>query len=668
MEKVLWVMLIVYTCSVSSKEIEDTDQLFTLSLSELMHVSVASKSKQKINYSPSIVSVYLVEQLERFGINSFEGVLDFALNVTLDPGLSGSNIVGIRGLSDARNQKMLLLVDGVPYWMPANGDTSLVAVPFIAIEKIEILRGPASIVYGTNTSAGVINIVTKSTAGSSASTHWSSSGTKKLSTFLSRNTNVGVLNFAVEKKYDSGYDVQVLNSNLPIDFDCFCFPLLPQATTQRKSENTSFYSTFSRDNLRFSLQYFENTKFALESGDVNSPTQIKELGELIAFQNSHSFNDIHLSYFIDWHRFYLSRNVKNILGFLAIPGDGEITYDNDGANNIRWRTGFQMDYSLSQFWQLTTGIEYEARQSDNYKFRDNDNGKVLFSITQPPYNMPFQLESDGSILLQNADKVAEMSQFVQLKYAGENWQSVIGARYVDNNQIGSQFSPALSLNYRISNEAHIKVLYGEGFNSPSLEQMHAHNSFGFPLDVNVKPETTQTFELSYNQTKTNFSQAMSVFQTQVSNLIATSQSTVSNIDYKIKRSGVEYEANYKKHPWNVSANFSYLFQGNKQDEKDLDARFQAKFLANVGASYQMNKHSFGGYLVGVTARAEQPSYQLVNLHYRYYQKDWEAWASVKNLLSDLNIRPNVKNFGKDAIQGADKVNLSIGFEFSIPSF
>lgn len=661
MLKKLLITLYVISLSVHTKV--NANDLFALSLEELLQVNVVSKSKETINTSPGIVSVYYSQQLQSLGINSIEDILSFSLGLSIDYNLTGSSIFSLRGLSDARNQKILLLVNGIPYWMPATGDFSMVAIPFAAVQRVEVIRGPASVVYGTNSSAGVINIVTKTAEKGLVQGYVDSSGNQRLSAYSSAKISNGALNFSIEFKGGTGYSIDTYNTNLPLDFSCFCFPLLAQGESERKSHHTSLYTSYQLDELRVTGQYFEETILAIESGDITSPTDYLLHGELLAFQNKHDFADVSVNYFSDWNRFYGRREVNNILGFLNLAGDGVIDFDNNAKGNTRWRSGINIDYPISTSFLLSGGIEYERRQTENYKFRDEDDGKTLFSITQPPFNLPFQLEDDGSILLIEASRVNEVATYLQLKYTGENWQSVIGGRYVDNSYSVSNFSPRLSLVYALSDTSNIKVLYGEGFNSPSLEKIKARNSFGFPLDVNVGPETTQTFEVSYNHSTQFFNQVLSVYNTIASDLIVTSQESVLNNAQKIYRSGAEYEFTYRAFPVNISGNIAYLSQGNQESEKDIGVYYQAKWLAKIGVDYQLGNHSIGAYMLSSSERAQISDYQLLNIHYQQRINDWQWFVTLKNLLNDPNLRPNIKNYGADIIQGVDDANLTVGLKY-----
>ena len=94
-------------------------------------------------------------------LRSLSDILSFFPGFVVNEPLIGQPVVQIRGLADINNQKILFLIDDTPYWLAANGSIPLLGIPFELIEKVEVIRGPGSVIYGTNASAGVIKVVTR---------------------------------------------------------------------------------------------------------------------------------------------------------------------------------------------------------------------------------------------------------------------------------------------------------------------------------------------------------------------------------------------------------------------------------------------------------------------------------------------------------------------------
>ncbi|WP_257458627.1 TonB-dependent receptor [Archangium lipolyticum] len=139
----------------------------SLSLEELLQVELSAPSKrlQKAREAPGVASVVTREQLQRFGWTTLEDIL------ISQPGFFAShdyerNTVGARGLWEGwNNNHLLLLVDGVPM---NDNDTAAAftwdITPLFLVKSVEILRGPASSLYGSSAIHGVIAINTLSSA------------------------------------------------------------------------------------------------------------------------------------------------------------------------------------------------------------------------------------------------------------------------------------------------------------------------------------------------------------------------------------------------------------------------------------------------------------------------------------------------------------------------
>jgi outer membrane receptor for ferrienterochelin and colicin len=144
------------------------DSLYSLSLEELMNIdiTVASKKAEKIADAPGVISVLTREDIERFGGISLKDLLERVPSLTT---LSGSftdrNAVASRGdMVKSTSSHVLILINGRPTREIGEGgivSEMLAAFPVNIIERIEVIRGPGSVLYGSNAMSAVINIVTR---------------------------------------------------------------------------------------------------------------------------------------------------------------------------------------------------------------------------------------------------------------------------------------------------------------------------------------------------------------------------------------------------------------------------------------------------------------------------------------------------------------------------
>ncbi|MCX7676257.1 MAG: TonB-dependent receptor, partial [Alteraurantiacibacter sp.] len=145
--------------------VAEVDRLLSLSLEALMEipVTISTSSKQKRSKAPSIVSVITAEDILATGATDLMDVLQSVPGVYVKRNLFGFKpLITFRGASGTN---VLLMINGAPVkdliWSPG---IYWKGVPANQIERIEIIRGPGSALFGSDASAGVINVITK-TAG-----------------------------------------------------------------------------------------------------------------------------------------------------------------------------------------------------------------------------------------------------------------------------------------------------------------------------------------------------------------------------------------------------------------------------------------------------------------------------------------------------------------------
>jgi outer membrane receptor protein involved in Fe transport len=137
-----------------------------LTLEQLMDMRVISTTKMgsmPIDKAPGVIRVFTRADIERFGFVTLRDVLANVPGVQIQEFRGGHQAVWFRGIKERYNNKVLWLVDGVPIRDSYYGHQSIDEVlPLDMVERVEIITGPGSVLYGTNAFAGVVSITTKS--------------------------------------------------------------------------------------------------------------------------------------------------------------------------------------------------------------------------------------------------------------------------------------------------------------------------------------------------------------------------------------------------------------------------------------------------------------------------------------------------------------------------
>ena len=141
--------------------------IFDLSIEELLNISIVTVSKrpERILDAPGIVNIVTAADIKRYGANTLFEVLGRLPSVYAYsyPSLR-ENVISFRGQSEGADNHMLLLINGRPlregYTGGINGHVYR-SFPLEVIDQIEVVRGPGSVLYGTNALSGVVNIITR---------------------------------------------------------------------------------------------------------------------------------------------------------------------------------------------------------------------------------------------------------------------------------------------------------------------------------------------------------------------------------------------------------------------------------------------------------------------------------------------------------------------------
>lgn len=436
-----------------------------MSLEDLLNIKieVASNKGLTIFNMPSDVSVIERSMIKKYNFRSVAEVLQSTAGVSVMRTYFKRNIVTTRNILQPHYaNKTLVLINGIPQWNAVTGETSIDRININEVERIEVLRGPASVFYGTNAYTGAVNIILLEPDSTSAAIH--------IGAGLNGMINSGAIAFlhgeelsasvSAHTSEESGHDYLFTDENgvqgmVPEFLRENAFTL----TADYNNHTFLFNSFVTRESFLGNNPLFASGagKEHISDGFIFSYNYQRELGmhSSLKFQSLYDFQQ---------------RN-------FARSADGNIRTNLKGG-----RAGAKLTFSteLAQDFTLEAGAEYEFRKSIEYRNYD--------AITEVQI-------SDNN--MQNKS-VYEYSAAAQLQYIYSKVTFLAGGRYTKNELFGNNFSSRGSIVFLADEKQSVKLNFGQSFRTPSLFELYFrtpdNNVFG---STSLKPETSNSAELAY---------------------------------------------------------------------------------------------------------------------------------------------------------------------------
>lgn len=555
----------------------DMDQILEMSLKELMdiRISIASdeNNAQNIKQSPAIVSVITREEILNSGAQDFYDVMRLVPGFVVASDFQGTIGFAHRGLWAAEG-KILLQVDGVNMNEHLYGNTLLGSFSFVEhIKRIEIIRGPGSVVHGGFAEYSVINIVTlghENNAPSFVSTTYSDIGdtyghkniTGTFSTQHNKDINLS-MNFGLSDGHRSD---GIFTEGTNEDYDL-------SDLGQLEANYFNISLNFNDLDVRFI-----HDEYIVDSTISDPITSGNALPLHTNFRN----NTVEVKY---------NKNISN--NFEIIP---KLTY----SQQTPWRTDdayaknpptnvpdnwyFRMDterikgellalYSLSNSLNLTAGIE-----------------RYYDKVTTPADVQSWAKFANGETETSYSNNAAHL----QMYFKSNQVDVTLGARIENHSFSGSSFVPRLGL-YKHLDDAYIKLLIARSFRAPTVDNIRANST--------LKPETTTNYEIQYGyQHDDHFYLTANVFSTRIKNLIAYEEDLSKNVGYiyinaqeKVGTDGLESEIKWRGEWGYISFAYAY-YHASKLSTYDNSGTLEfllPSYGARDEAGLIIDDHFFG---------------------------------------------------------------------------
>lgn len=485
-----------------------------------MTVSVVGRPQLEASQQTSVLPV-LNSQVPGF-FSTSRGVMGYGVAT----GASGQmSLRGIGGPAQAGlpTTGLLVLIDGHPQYMGLMGHPIADAYQTMMAERVEVLRGPASVLYGSNAMGGVINIVTR----------------KMQEDGIRTNINIGAGSYgSIQTEATNRIRKGRFSSTVTASYN--------RTDGHRADMAFEQYGGYAKLGYDFTDNWkvwgdVNVTRFnATNPGSVMKPyidndQRITRGMTSFTLENYYEKTSGALSFFYNWGDHWINDGYQ--------PGGEPLQYrfnSNDQMLGVSWYQSVQ----LFQGNRLTVGADY-------------------FHFGGEAWNQFF----DGHRETSANKSLNEVAGYVDFRQDIAAWLTLdAGARVDYHSQTGTEFIPQVGLAFHLPENAEIKAMASKGFRNPTIREMYMFP----PQNPDLTPEKLWNYELSFSQRlmDNRLSYGLNVFYINGENLIIrlpnpNGSGMLNQNSGEIENWGAEANVGYQFNPvWSVMANYSWLHMEN----------------------------------------------------------------------------------------------------------
>jgi len=579
--------------------------LFDLSLDELLKIEIVSagKTEEKVSEIPASVIILQRKDIENYGFTSTMELLQHVSGFYLIDGYN-SNLgsPGVRGFwSDDPNLGPITILVNNIYQLE-----SLLVLPIQAIDRIEIIRGPMSVIYGSGSFFGAINIVTNIDEENIASFSYGSDNT--LNTFARLSGGTENFKYSLNVGFERNDGINVKYRDLMGDANFSAFQDLETSFRETIPDDFSTEKHFEKEQKY--LNFYGHLKdFYLSASLISNYYEYFRL--FPAFEKGTNIKTDYGGITLGYKKEILSSfllNVKasyhNTSVFWGYNFFNHLFYGNSYNNYSIFEGELDLDYSPSEKINIVVGGKYNTLINSNsvidipssgdptltnYAIRFIKSGGTIAGFTQVNFSPLKNMKIIGGIRFEKVNEIT-LEYFTNGASIDPNFPPT----KLEETTEGSDLIiiPRAALVYALRDNHIVKLMYGEATQ----------------IQGEFDPKKQKTAELNYLYTKDKYSIGLNVFRNNFENLIdvkyvfqpATSQYTIEYTNTgSMSTNGIEFSIIAKPlKDLKVELDATYQQTENKND-KDIDVSYSPNLLGQIKVLYQFGKFSFGltGYYV-----------------------------------------------------------------------
>ncbi len=570
-------------------------------------IVTALRGESKELDTPANVTVKSGDELRATGAKTVIDALQFVEGINIysqnpygqSAGRMSSELV-MRGIKKGT----LIMVDGAPINM--NGMFQLDNILLENVEKIEVVRGPGSVMYGSDAFGGVINIMTKKQVNNSITVSTGNKGQQN----YNLNFQSGKLAFS-SSFVDTG---EVNNLTKTVDSN----PAKSTYDNFLGGEKQSFNATY-QFNDKMTL-YYTHTEDELN----------KERRSLMTKKVTSLYNDQENLDRINFQ--YNDKDWKAMLygSFRDLDYTTKTVSTGAYASNINLKSSkYGLDANKSwddQQIHYLAGITLEQEKYKTIDFVKPENSKGTYERTVT------------SLYTQGTKDFNENKKLI-LGLRGQHARTESGDEY-------NQFLPQIQYNQKLRQDSSWFVNVGKAFRLPTLTELHTGTTSNFTSNSNLKPESGWTYETGWKKESQIGTLKTTIFMMNIDNHIDTDSSKMFQNFSKFKNEGIEVSWQQR-----LSDKYSYTVGGVYGNPREKDAtgewiRAYSRIQGNLTLRYTLDKLTANLAANYTADRSNKALNALpVSLMVNYQLKPETAvFATIRNVLNRNDVTTNSSSY------------------------
>jgi iron complex outermembrane receptor protein len=566
--------------TVTSASPEARSAFDDLSLSQLLDVSVvSSKRAESIADAPSSVTVITADKIAAFGLRTLNDVLQLVPGFDVRRSRQQLQLITVRGVTSDLNERLLIMIDGVRLGSLNDGGTgkTVRAISLIDVERIEIIRGPGSALYGTNAFVAVVSVITKKgseTGGVHVTGEAGSYATRAADVTAGQKFGDFNLNGHFGYAESRGENFFIAQDGAGVSGN----------TRDPYKEFVGNLKLGYKDMLQLNVSgaHQVNSQF-ITVGDVLDPNSSEKATWLVTSLDYRQAFSKALKWQTQLNFAYMDWGPITALIWPAgmKPPYPDGMYGHPHSRDFRYGLDTYVNYEPIHDLSLIAGAAAELITTDDDDHVSNGPDATGVPATKF-YNNP--------------------GRYVLAAYAQGDYRFVrglkltAGVRHDQYNDFGGTTNPRVALVYNYQDKVWAKALFATAFRAPTYRELWSQNNPAVNGDPNNKAETIMTEELVLGVAPwRQLTATVSLFNSNVKNMIYAAQTTPGVILYEnrgtLAARGVEAEARSQVLPGlELAGNYTYVYAENTVFGNTYSAPMVSRHSANFTISRDLYHH------------------------------------------------------------------------------